>query len=84
MRSDPSWLNAMKQALTKQSYTNLVEVDNNLVKQSKTFHSLIVRVQFHIEFIKFGDGYENDTCVISRFVVQIRPISVWLHKALPI
>ena len=39
----------------------LIKISNYFIEQPKTFHTLIVQVQFHVKFVKICDGSKNHT-----------------------
>ena len=50
---------------------DLVEVSDDLVQQSQALHSLIVAVQFDVEFVEVGNRGKHDTHFGVGLVIQI-------------
>lgn len=48
----------------------LVKIGDNFIEQSQTFNTLVVAIQFHVEFMIIGNGSEQHTNFIVTLIVK--------------
>lgn len=63
--------------------THLIKIGNDLIKQPKALHPLIVPIQFHVKLMVVGNRGEQHARALVRVVVQILPtdpLSVIVNK----
>lgn len=54
-------------------FTHLIKISDNLIKQPKTLHALIIAVKLHVELVIIGDRGEDHAHALIRLMVQVLP-----------
>ena len=58
------------------TFTHLIKIGDDLVKQPETLDALIVAIQFHVEFVVVGDGRKHDANTRVALMVEVLRQSV--------
>jgi hypothetical protein len=52
-------------------FTHLIKISDDLVKQPETLNTLIIAVQFHVEFMVVGDGCKHNANTFVALMVEV-------------